>query len=152
MPPPPTIPPAEAEDLRRLLGAATSADECRLLVDLFLVKNGFALKEPMAASSAADATGTPKLEDALALAAQEAQEVERGLVALFLGGGGQIDLSGFPSPSLQRAASESGSTQSPREGSEPGSAAELDHAEPVAGELQQQQQQQFRWSPVSSSH
>ena len=79
---------------------------------------------------------------ALALAAQEAQEVERGLVALFLGGGGQVDLSGFPSrPSLQQAESELGS------GFGSGAAADELQSKPagqgpesVAGELQQQQQ------------
>ncbi|KAI0326712.1 hypothetical protein GY45DRAFT_1258466 [Cubamyces sp. BRFM 1775] len=90
-PPPaaPTIPPSEVEDLRRLLGAATSADECRLLVDMFLAKTGLAPKtaatpaaEPVAKSPAAT------LEDALELARRGDDEIERGLVALFLGGGG----------------------------------------------------------------
>ncbi|TBU43298.1 hypothetical protein BD309DRAFT_864596 [Dichomitus squalens] len=164
-PPAPTIPPADAENLRRLLEAATSADECRLLVDLFLVKNGFALKESVASSPAADtaglAVGTGKLEDALALAAREAQEVERGLVALFLGGGGQVDLSGAPSllPSLQNAEPGSGSGPSDAAGSASelgsksgsGSAGQSNQPEPVAAGFQQQQQQ-FRASPVAVSH
>ena len=94
----PTISPEIAEEMRRLLGAATSAEECRLVVDLFLVKSGFPLKEPAPASSTAAAAAgeeggggggadaAKKLEDAIAASGAADAEVERGLVALFLGG------------------------------------------------------------------
>ncbi|KAI0711045.1 hypothetical protein C8T65DRAFT_695490 [Cerioporus squamosus] len=96
-PPAPAISPADAEDLRRLLTVASSADECRLLVDMFLVKNGVALKDapPLPESP----TSKSPLEEALSLATKGNDEIERGLVALFLGGGGQVDPSDSP---LQR--------------------------------------------------
>ncbi|KAI0650830.1 hypothetical protein C8Q79DRAFT_902758 [Trametes meyenii] len=82
-PPTPAIPTSDVDDLRRLMGAATNADECRLLVDMFLAKNGLAPKTPAIAEPEAKAS----LDDALALATAGNDEVERGLVALFLGGG-----------------------------------------------------------------
>ncbi|KAI0750620.1 hypothetical protein C8Q80DRAFT_1099245 [Daedaleopsis nitida] len=107
-PPPPPVPPAptiaasEAEDLRRLMNVATSAEECRLLVDMFLVKSGVPIKDPAPVPVPEDSPTTAKssLEEALALATKGNDDVERGLVALFLGGGGQVDSSAFP---LQRA-------------------------------------------------
>ncbi|KAI0638587.1 hypothetical protein C8Q77DRAFT_441625 [Trametes polyzona] len=99
----PAIPSSDVEDLRRLMGAATSADECRLLVDMFLAKNGLAPKTPAPAGASPTATEGPdgaplsptvSLEDALTLATRGNDEIERGLVALFLGGGaGRIDSS-----------------------------------------------------------
>ncbi|KAI0774744.1 hypothetical protein BD413DRAFT_472713 [Trametes elegans] len=90
--PTPALPAADVDDLRRLMGAATSADECRLLVDMFLARNGFAPKPPSSSPSAtADADGAGEaslaLGDALALAMRGNDEIERGLVALFLDGG-----------------------------------------------------------------
>ena len=91
----PTVSASEAEDLRRLLNVATSADECRLLVDMFLVKSGVPLKDPIPIP-VEEPTTKSTLEDALALATKGNEEVERGLVALFLGGGGQVDSSVIP--------------------------------------------------------
>ena len=51
--------------MRRILQSATSPEECRLVVDMFLAKNGFPLKDaPVPAAAAAP----EKVEDALALA------------------------------------------------------------------------------------
>ena len=95
LPPQPTISPGDADEMRRLLAVATSADECRLVVDLFLVRSGFPLKDPASASAAPGEGGegekgagdvAKKLEDAIATRAAEEAETERGLVALFLGG------------------------------------------------------------------
>ncbi len=95
-PPAPTVSTAEAEDLRRLLNVATSAEECRLLVDMFLVKNGIPLKDPVPVPVPVEATTSKSpLEEALTLASKGNDEVERGLVALFLGGE-QVDSSAFP--------------------------------------------------------
>ncbi|KAH9854926.1 hypothetical protein C2E23DRAFT_725457 [Lenzites betulinus] len=80
-PPAPTIPGKDVDDLRRLMGSATSAAECRLLVDMFLAKNGLAPQD------APEAPAEVSLADALAAATLGTDEIERGLVALFLGGG-----------------------------------------------------------------
>ncbi|KAI8982769.1 hypothetical protein BD414DRAFT_418879 [Trametes punicea] len=92
LPPPPApapaIPPSEIEDLRRLMGAATSADECRLLVDMFLARNGLAPKTVPAAEPPVSRSPAASLDEALTLARRGNDEIERGLVALFLGGGG----------------------------------------------------------------
>ncbi|OSD04445.1 hypothetical protein PYCCODRAFT_1386510, partial [Trametes coccinea BRFM310] len=86
-PPAPAIPTSDVEDLRRLMASATSADECRLLVDMFLAKNALLPKtEPPAPVTAKAPAAT--LEEALDLARRGDDEIERGLVALFLGGGG----------------------------------------------------------------
>ncbi|KAI0658565.1 hypothetical protein C8Q70DRAFT_176147 [Cubamyces menziesii] len=79
-PPPaaPAIPPAEVEDLRRLLGAATSADECRLLVDMFLAKTGLAPKTAAPAAEPVAKSPAAALEDALELARRGDDEIERG--------------------------------------------------------------------------
>lgn len=82
--------------MRRLLNVATSAEECRLLVDMFLVKNGIPLKDPVPVPVPVEATTSKSpLEEALTLASKGNDEVERGLVALFLGGE-QVDSSAFP--------------------------------------------------------
>ncbi|KAI0677637.1 hypothetical protein C8Q78DRAFT_1181142 [Trametes maxima] len=73
-PPTPAIPTSDVDDLRRLMGAATNADECRLLVDMFLAKNGLAPKTP----AVADPEAKTSLDDALALATAGSDEVERG--------------------------------------------------------------------------
>ncbi|KAI0832822.1 hypothetical protein BC628DRAFT_356002 [Trametes gibbosa] len=83
-PPAPAIPTTDVDNLRRLMSAATSAAECRLLVDMFLAKNGFAAQDTVAQPEEAT---TASLEDALAAATRGTDEIERGLVALFLGGG-----------------------------------------------------------------
>ena len=119
-PPAPAISAADAEDLRRLLTVASSADECRLLVDMFLIKNGVPLKD--APPLPDTPTCKSPLEEALSLATKGNDEVERGLVALFLGGGGQVD----PSDSLlQRDHEQRGRGERDRK-SEPGPEPERD--------------------------
>ncbi|KAH9939258.1 uncharacterized protein BXZ73DRAFT_44012 [Epithele typhae] len=99
LPPPPPLPPTltvtDAEDMRALLARATTADECRLVVDLFLARNGFPFRE-LPSTAPVEAT-IAQTEDALVLAARDADDIERGLVALFLGGGGHVDKSDAPS-------------------------------------------------------
>ncbi|KAL1944100.1 hypothetical protein VTO73DRAFT_3285 [Trametes versicolor] len=90
----PAIPPSDVDDLRRLMGSATNADECRLLVDMFLAKNGLASKTLAASEPAVPQSPVVSLEEALALATAGNDDIERGLVALFLGGGaGRVDSS-----------------------------------------------------------
>ncbi|KAI0355400.1 hypothetical protein OH77DRAFT_323425 [Trametes cingulata] len=77
-PPAPAIPASDVDDLRRLLGVATNADECRLLVDMFLAKNGLAPKTPAAADPPVPKSPAASLDEALALAARGNDEIERG--------------------------------------------------------------------------
>ncbi|KAM5534468.1 hypothetical protein V8D89_011935, partial [Ganoderma adspersum] len=179
----PTISPEIAEEMRRLLGSATSAEECRLVVDLFLMKSGFPLNVPAPASAVATAgeeeggvDAAKKLEDAIAASGAADAEVERGLVALFLGGddaNGLTSSSRCSSSQSRSSAEQHRSSKSPAAAPEPASAPApataperaperepKPEAEPERGrglgpaeELEQQQQQNFRNpSPVSSSH
>ena len=164
-PPVPALPLADAEDMRRILQSATSPEECRLVVDMFLAKNGFPLKDaPVPAAAAAAAP--EKVEDALALAAKGVEEVERGLVALFLGGGGLVvDASGAPpsSPQQELLGDEPGSA--PRSGAgssdnlveEPEQLSKLEPSPEPSPQQEQQQQQQreeqsFRAAASARSH
>ncbi|OCH94528.1 hypothetical protein OBBRIDRAFT_789216 [Obba rivulosa] len=78
-----TISAAEIDDFRRLMTVATSADECRVLMEMFLARNGFPCKTPAppAAPAAADASG------ARGDAAAQDEEHERSLAEMYLGGG-----------------------------------------------------------------
>lgn len=73
----------QAQDLRRLLSVATTADECRLLVDMFLSKSGFPL--PPAANQVATPAPSPEVEEAAAKIEVFNSDVERSLVGLLLG-------------------------------------------------------------------
>lgn len=76
----------QAQDLRRLLSVATTADECRLLVDMFLCKSGF----PLPAARDGEPTlpaATPEVERAAARVEAFNSDIERSLVALLLGDG-----------------------------------------------------------------
>ncbi|OJT09082.1 hypothetical protein TRAPUB_25 [Trametes pubescens] len=111
----PAIPPSDVDDLRRLMGSATNADECRLLVDMFLAKNGLAPKTLSASEPAVPQSPVVSLEEALALATAGNDDIERGLVALFLGGGaGRVD-SSEPSSSLQVGGGDGGEPASESE-------------------------------------
>ena len=176
-PPPPPAPPAptlsatDAEDMRRLLGNATSAEECRLVVDLFLAKNGFALAAP---APPPEAVAAPSVEDALVLAAKNIEEAERGLVALFLGGGGgaagegvdadadaRVDsrAPGGSSSSLVQEQERAAAPQEREDGPgkhEPEQQPEEDRHQQQYAEQQQQQQQReeqsFRAAASAHSH
>ncbi|KAJ7228169.1 hypothetical protein GGX14DRAFT_611536 [Mycena pura] len=72
----------QARDMRRLLAKATSADECRLILDMFLAKSGIAPDVPYPSpSSLSDAQATHERDRGPAEAA-----LELALVELFLGG------------------------------------------------------------------
>ncbi|KAF7302192.1 hypothetical protein MIND_00786100 [Mycena indigotica] len=77
-----------AHDMRRMLAAATNADECRLIVEMFLSKSG--VKSP--ATSPTDAYPSPSASDSLhqqqlnSLAPSPDGLMELALVELFLGG------------------------------------------------------------------
>lgn len=71
----------QARDMRRLLAKATSADECRLILDMFLTKSGVALDVPYPSPSLSDAQATRERDRGSAEAA-----LELALVELFLGG------------------------------------------------------------------
>lgn len=103
---------AAVADLRRLLAAATSADECRLLIDMFFARHGYPYGA--VAVDASDFPAPPPLDDKKLTSLGE---LECSLVELFLGGesgpgvGGvdvpaevKLDLHGtgkaFPSPPM----------------------------------------------------
>ncbi|TCD63879.1 hypothetical protein EIP91_004819 [Steccherinum ochraceum] len=74
---------SELKDMRNLLSAATSADECRLLVDLFLAKHGaLAAHKPPPMQKPAPMTSLPPLP----LSSEDASSsLEKALVAALLG-------------------------------------------------------------------
>ncbi|GJE87477.1 hypothetical protein PsYK624_035600 [Phanerochaete sordida] len=73
----------QAQDLRRLMSVATTADECRLLVDMFLIKSGFPL--PPAANEVPTPAPTPEVEEAATKIATFNGDLERSLIGLLLG-------------------------------------------------------------------
>lgn len=75
----PRITASAADDLRQLLALATSADECRLLVDIFLARQGIPYKSPSINSSIS--------EDVLAKVASHNTTLENIVVEVLLGGG-----------------------------------------------------------------
>ncbi|KAI0340869.1 hypothetical protein BDW22DRAFT_356386 [Trametopsis cervina] len=79
----------DAQDLRRLLSVATTADECRLLVDMFFVKSGYPVLTqvdddiiPVAAPQ--KLTSCP-VDEASKIATSNA-DMERSLIMHYLGG------------------------------------------------------------------
>lgn len=77
---PPTFTADDAQDLRRLIAVATTADECRLLVDMFMAKSGFP------AVPAQEECPTPSEVDTAASEMQDLNDsLERSLVSLLLG-------------------------------------------------------------------
>lgn len=73
----------QAQDLRRLLSVATTADECRLLVDMFLIKSGFPL--PPASEQTPTPAPSPEIEQAASKIEAFNSDIERSLVSLLLG-------------------------------------------------------------------
>lgn len=73
----------QAQDLRRLLSVATTADECRLLVDMLLIKSGFPL--PPAKDEAPASALSPEVEEAATKIEVFNNDLERSLVGLLLG-------------------------------------------------------------------
>jgi len=71
-----------AREMYRLLTHATNADECRLIVDMFLVKSGLQLE----AASHDTPYPSPPLEAAVHLPSVADIDLENSLVELFLGG------------------------------------------------------------------
>ena len=72
----------DAQDLRRLLTVATTADECRLLVDMFLARSGF----PVGKSVSEAVGGLAPDVDATASALEDYNDsLERSLVSAMLG-------------------------------------------------------------------
>jgi len=102
----------EAQDLRRLLSMATTADECRLLVDMFLVRSGY----PVLMDTGASAPTIPQepeaapsnLEDEASKIASSNIDLERSLVMHYLGGyDDTIEESASGAPTAEDDASES---------------------------------------------
>lgn len=85
----------DAQDLRRMLSVATTADECRLLVDMFLTRSGFARPIP-------DGEEPRKVSPAVEAAASKIEEfndgLERSLVALLLGESDDVETSALSAP------------------------------------------------------
>ena len=77
----------QAQDLRRLLAVATTADECRLLVDMFLIKSGFPLPSARDAEAAAPVAASKAVEQVAAKIETFNEDIERSLVSLLLGDG-----------------------------------------------------------------
>lgn len=73
----------QAQDLRRLLSVATTADECRLLVDMFLIKSGFSL--PPTKDEVPAPAPSPEVEEAATKIEAFNSDMERSLVGLLLG-------------------------------------------------------------------
>ncbi|KZT29444.1 hypothetical protein NEOLEDRAFT_1175130 [Neolentinus lepideus HHB14362 ss-1] len=71
----------EVKDIRRLLSKATSADECRLLIDMLLLKCGFKLDEEPA--RAAYPSPSPSIDT---LVSSQDPNLEQSLVELLLSG------------------------------------------------------------------
>jgi len=69
--------------MRRLLTSATNADECRLIVDIFLAQSGLLL-EPVEHAKPSPPSDTPQ-----PLSAGTDADLEHSLVELFLGGAGE---------------------------------------------------------------
>lgn len=83
----PTAPHISAEharDMQRLLAAATSADECRLIVDMFLAKSGI-VSQPSNIKAAAYPSPTPSLIRAQPNASSTPERLQHTLIELFLG-------------------------------------------------------------------
>lgn len=83
---PPAFTVDDAQGLRKLLSSASSADECRLLVDMFLVRSGYpVLTGPFEETVASEAELSKAGEDLSKKAAENA-EMERSLIMHYLGG------------------------------------------------------------------
>lgn len=89
----------DAHDLRRLLSGATSADECRLLVDMFLVKSGYPVLSHGHHLDGAAPVSQPVTKQETERAVEEIgkveaanEEMERSLVMHFLGGFDDADV------------------------------------------------------------
>ncbi|KZV65668.1 hypothetical protein PENSPDRAFT_655546 [Peniophora sp. CONT] len=85
--PAPTTSEALAVDMRRMLAKATSADECRLLVDMFMARSGYGMSPADAASIAATA---PPIDPERVAQTVAPPALERELVELFLGEGSRV--------------------------------------------------------------
>ncbi len=80
---------SDMADMRRLLSAATTADECRLIVDMFLAKNGV-----VTPSDPSKIKTIPSYSSPHALATEiktQNEDIERSLVAALLGGADDDD-------------------------------------------------------------
>ena len=92
-------PPSQSEEMalemRRFLSKASTADECRLLVDMFMAKAGISTSAP----ADRDDASTPPLTDASSESSSSSNStvptLESSLVEMFLGG--EIDVSLFSS-------------------------------------------------------
>ncbi|KAI0041572.1 hypothetical protein FA95DRAFT_1576284 [Auriscalpium vulgare] len=77
--------------LRRMMGRATSADECRLLLDMFLAKAGFALPSPAEERYAGSALASPPLTAVNATRERALPPpLEHSVVEMFLGDGTEL--------------------------------------------------------------
>ncbi|KAH9948752.1 hypothetical protein B0H21DRAFT_211629 [Amylocystis lapponica] len=90
--PGPTITAADVDDLRRLLLVATTADECRLLTDMFFARNGFPYRTPPAVIT--PDTPPPTADVSRTQLETLNNDLERSLVELFLGGNKEKILEG----------------------------------------------------------
>ncbi|KIP10405.1 hypothetical protein PHLGIDRAFT_115528 [Phlebiopsis gigantea 11061_1 CR5-6] len=85
----------QAQDLRRLLSVATTADECRLLVDMFLIKSGFPLPSAKDEEVAPAPAASKEVEQIASKIETFNEDIERSLVFLLLGDGeSELDVLG----------------------------------------------------------
>lgn len=81
--------PSEVGHLHRLMSTATSADECRLILDMFIAKHKVAL-EPQNAADALPSSPTSNA-DVGEITSPEDAALEQSLVAFFLGEDGPLE-------------------------------------------------------------
>lgn len=83
---PPALTIDAAQDMRKMLSSASSADECRLLVDMFLVRSGYPVLTGPSKETVASEAELSKAGEDLSKKAAENAEMERSLIMHYLGG------------------------------------------------------------------
>lgn len=101
---PPTINPVEVDTFRGMLAGATSADECRLLVDMFFARHGFPFTD--ASRVAVDAGTVLPAGGAYTEIPEAGGDIEGSLIELFLGGNHASDEETTSSPATVVASEE----------------------------------------------
>ncbi|KAJ7167697.1 hypothetical protein C8R46DRAFT_1191771 [Mycena filopes] len=99
--PAPIVTEDHARDMRRLLSKATSADECRLIFEMFLSKSGVAI-EPAPVPASYDVPYPSPSPSAAETRDTGEVMLELSLVELFLGGGGDTEAEVVPPPKKRR--------------------------------------------------
>ncbi|KAI0089258.1 hypothetical protein BDY19DRAFT_1056842 [Irpex rosettiformis] len=76
----------DAQDLRRMVSAASSADECRLIIDMFLVKSGYPVLTGPFDDTPVSEVDLSKAGEELSKKVADNAGMERSLVMHYLGG------------------------------------------------------------------